>query len=260
MASSYDDVYAMVIQRRWHETPEELRTAAASSNRHGQLAPNSPDEFALLDSLTYQRGHADVFREVYKEAPHVPPTKDQRLLVVDIGAGAATVAIGLREALGRKKRQRIDYLGIDPNPMMRKLGKRLLRRLDAGFRRAGYGKSLEEIDLTGVDRLLFTFSYVSHQKSVTQSDIEQWATLIKGAVDKLGRAVELIYTTAARSGGTLPVLGQLLEQAAIKRRVTPIDVQVQARYPGESSNQGPVQWSCKPWNWKVQAEHWILRA
>ena len=71
------------------------RNAAKSPQRQGQLAPDAPDPYALCDSFHYQRGHADVFREVYTEACSSPPRKGERLLVVDIGAGAATVAVGL---------------------------------------------------------------------------------------------------------------------------------------------------------------------
>ena len=59
-----------------------------------------------------------------------------------------------------------------------------------------YVESLDDIDFTESNRLLFTFSYVSHQRSVEPSHIERSAALIKRAVDEIGRAVELIYTTA----------------------------------------------------------------
>ena len=75
---------------------------------------------------------------MYKKARHAPPPKGERLLVVDIGAGAATVAVGLGEALKRKKRQRVDYRAFDPNPMMRELGRQILRHLGAGFGSADY--------------------------------------------------------------------------------------------------------------------------
>lgn len=256
----YDLAYSAIIRRRWHELPETQRSAPNVSDRQGRLAADAPDECALYDSLTYQRGHADVFREMYKSAPHTPPTKDQRLLVVDIGAGGATVAVGLCEALGRKKRQRNDYLAFDPNPMMRKLGKRLLRHLDPGFRSAGYVRSLEEIDLAGAKRVLFAFSYVSHQDSVETSDIERWATLITNAVGRASRAVELMYATVTRPGGALPQLGQQLDRAGITRRITRVPVHVEARYPWEGADESLVEWDNKGWSWKVQAQHWILRA
>ncbi len=257
---TYNHAYSEVIRQRWYKIPEGRRSAPDVSNRQGQLAADAPDECALYDSLTYQRGHADVFREVYKEAPHTPPTKDQRLLVVDIGAGAATVAVSLCEALGRKARQRIDYLAFDPNPMMRKLGKRLLRHLDPGFRSAEYVRSLEEIELAGVKRLLFAFSYVSHQESVTTSDVRGWTALIGNAVSQIGRAVELMYTTARLSGGALPQLGQELERAGINRRVSRVPVAVEARYPRAGTDPRLVEWDNMGWHWKIQAEHWILRA
>ncbi|MCQ3808262.1 MAG: hypothetical protein OXB92_09465 [Acidimicrobiaceae bacterium] len=135
-------------------------------------------------------------------------------MVVDIGAGAATVAVALSEALGRSKRKRIDYLAFDPHPMMRKLGKRVLKHLDAGFRSAKYIQSLDEDDFTDTDRLLFTFSYVAHQDAVTQDDIDEWASLTKRAVYEVDGDVELIYTTiynaASARKGTLPDLRRKL--------------------------------------------------
>ena len=239
MAVNYRRAFTKVILNRWNKTPHEQRSNAKFPRRHGQLAPNDPDSNALNDAYSYQRGHADVFREVYKQvykkASQAPPRKDERLLVVDIGAGAATVAVALGEALGRGKRQRIDYLAFDPNPMMRKLGKRILRHLDAGFRSAKYTQSLDDVDFTNTDRLLFTFSYVAHQNAVTPTDIDEWASHIKRAVGEIDRTVELIYTTiyttASLSGDALFDLKQNLQQAQIIRRHESVSVQVPRRFP-----------------------------
>ena len=86
MAVDYDRAFAEVIASRWSETPDEQRNAAEFPRRQGQLAPDAPDSHALRDSVYYQRGHADVFREVYKKARHAPPRK---------GADTATAPIGL---------------------------------------------------------------------------------------------------------------------------------------------------------------------
>lgn len=69
----YDRAFAEVILSRWSETPIEQRSAAEFPKRRGQLAPDAPD------SLHYQRGHADVFREVYKKSRCSPPRKGERL-------------------------------------------------------------------------------------------------------------------------------------------------------------------------------------
>ena len=228
-------------------------------DRQGRLAPDDPDSYALYDSYSYQRGHADVFREVYNKAPHSPPNKHERLLVVDIGAGAATVAVALGEALGRGKRKRIDYLAFDPNPAMRKLGKRILGHLGADFRSAKYIKSLKKVDFTGTDRLLFTFSYVSHQDAVTQADIDEWASHIQRAVKEVNRTVELIYTTANLSGGALFHLKRRLQRAEIIRKHKPVRVKVRRRFPGHVGSGGRICWDEQSNLWKLQAEHWILR-
>ena len=259
MAVDYDRAYAKVIVSRWSETPIEQRSAAESSDRQGQLAPDAPDSHALFDSLRYQRGHADVFREVYKKSRCSPPRKGERLLVVDIGAGAATVAVGLGEALKRSKRQRIDYRAFDPNPMMRKLGRRILRHLGADFRSADYIDSLEDVDFTDIDRLLFTFSYVAHQDTVVQAHIDSWAVVIERAVSEVDRAVEVIYTTANLNGGALLDLERMLKGANRLKKQHPVDVQVRRRYPGPTRGDGPIRWDEQPQRWKVRAEHWILR-
>lgn len=263
MAVDYRRAFTKVILNRWNETPDEQRSEAESSDRKGRLEPGDPDSYALHDSYNYQRGHVDVFREVYKQvykkASHAPPRKGERLLVVDIGAGAATVAVALGEALGRSKRQRIDYLAFDPHPMMRKLGRRILKHLDADFRSAKYIKSLEDVDFTDTDRLLFTFSYVAHQDAVTQADIDEWASLIKRAVDEVDRAVELIYTTANLSGGALFHLKRRLQRAAIIRKHKPVRVKVRRRFPGHVGSDGRICWDEQSNLWKLQAEHWILR-
>lgn len=259
MAVDYDRAFAEVIVSRWRETPDEQRNAAELPKRRGQLASDAPDSHALFDTFHYQRGHADVFREAYKKARCSPPRKGERLLVVDIGAGAATVAVGLGEALKRSKRQRVDYRAFDPNPMMRELGRQILGLLGADFRSADYIESLEDVDFTDVDRLLFTFSYVAHQETVEPAHIGSWASVIKRAVGEVDRAVELIYTTADLGGGALLDLERMLKEADVLKEQHPIDVQVRRRYPGSTRGDSPIWWDEQTPLWDVRAEHWILR-
>ncbi len=259
MAVDYDRAFSEVIVSRWSETPDEQRNAAESSRRRGQLEPGASDAYALCDSFYYQRGHADVFREVYKKARHRPPKKGERLLVVDIVAGAATVAVGLGEALKREKRQRVDYRAFDPNPMMQELGTQILGHLGADFRSADYIESLEDVDFADVDRLLFTFSYVAHQDAVTPAHVGSWVSVIKRAVGEVDRAVELIYTTAGLSGGALFDLEQMLKEANILKKQDPFDVQVRRRFPDPTGGDGAILWDEQSQRWDIRAEHWILR-
>ncbi len=259
MAVDYDRAFVEVIVSRWSETPGEQRNAAEFPRRQGQLAPNAPDAYALYDSFRYQRGHADVFREVYKKARHHPPKKGERLLVVDIGAGAATVAVGLGEALKRSKRQRVDYRAFDPNPMMRELGRQILGHLGADFRSADYIGSLEDVDFADIDRLFFAFSYVAHQDAVTPAHVGSWASVIKRAVGEADRAIELIYTTADLSGGALLGLERMLKEANVLKKQHAIDVRVRRRFPGSTGGDGPIRWDEQSKLWVVRAEHWILR-
>ncbi len=259
MAEDYDKAFTKVILKRWNKTADEQRTAAKFPKRRGQLAPDDPDSYALYDTFNYQRGHADVFREVYTEALHTPPSKGERLLVVDIGAGAATVAVALGEALGRKKRERIDYLAFDPNPAMQKLGMQILEHLDTDFRSAKYTNSLGDVDFTDTDRLLFTFSYVAHQDTVNPAHIRSWASIIERALDEVDQPVELIYTTADLSGGGLDLLEAILTNAEVLRNQHPVDVQVQRRFPRPTSSDGKICWDEQTQLWDVRAGHWILR-
>ena len=260
MAVDYDRAFAEIILPRWTETPDEQKSDAKFPDRQGQLKQDAPRSFALYDTFNYQRGHIDVFREAYKQAPHSPPKKGERLLVVDIGAGAATVAVALGEALKRHKREKVDYLAFDPNRMMRKLGKQILEHLDAGFGSAKYIRSLEGLDFTGTDRLLFTLSYVAHQDAVSRADIDEWVNLIKRAVDEVDREVELIYTTVNLSDGAHLALKRKLRQAKILRKLRPIDVQVRMRYPRPTLTDGQISWKEYSRQWKVQAGHWTLSA
>ena len=259
MSVDWDDLYEVVIRQRLGEVPQGQRDAASSPDRRGQLNPDAPDGHALHDVFTYLRGHAEVFRAVYEKAGHVSPRKRERLLVVDIGAGAATVAVALADAVGKGTRRRIDYLAYDPHPMMRRLGERMLEHLDAQFRSARYIESLDDIDLTEADRLLFTFSYVSHQDAVTCADVRGWASLIGHAVRRVDRAVDLIYTTVSRPGGRLAELGHRLDQAGVSRKPERITVRVNRRYPVRVFDSDRVQWDVQGAIWQVQSERWVMR-
>ena len=261
VAMDYDTVFAKVIAKRWNALPvEEQRKASTKLNRQGRLAPDDPDSFALWDTREYQRGHIDVFKEVYKQANHCPPKKYERLMVVDIGAGAATVAVALHEALSRTKCKRIDYLAFDPHPMMQKLGKQVLKHLDAGFRTATYIESLEDVGFTRAARVLFTFSYVAHQETVKPTDINEWASLIERAVCDTDRAVELMYTTTAkrnRRGAHLDLYSKL-RSAKIIRKCHPVSVEVQRRFPNSVDSKRKETWRESTEHWQVEAGHWIL--
>ena len=146
---------------------------------------------------------------------------------------------------------------------MNSLGEQVLEHLAADFRSARYAESLEAIEFSNRDRLLFTFSYVSHQEAVRPEDVEQWASLIEQAVAQSDRAVEVIYATTDNFHGIepkLPVLGQKLDQADLKRRVERVNVQVHQRYPDERDLDGHVRWHRRSAMWQVEAERWTLRA
>ncbi|WP_419911167.1 hypothetical protein [Candidatus Poriferisodalis sp.] len=263
--AAYDGAFDTVIGSQWKLISDEQRAAAASGGRRGRLEPEAPDAYAVHDTRRYQRGHADVFREVfneaYKDSGHAPPVKGERLLVVDVGAGAATVAVALQEALGNARQRRIEYVAFDPNLMMRTLGERILDYVAKGFRSAKYVPTLDDLDPNDGHRVLFAFSYVAHQDAVTTDHLEQWASVIEEAVDAADRAVELIYTTAANlSGDKFPELCAMLKRAGITPKTKPVRVKVQRRYPSMDGSDGRVGWDWQDRNWQVQAEHWVLRS
>ncbi|WP_419925861.1 hypothetical protein [Candidatus Poriferisocius sp.] len=144
---------------------------------------------------------------------------------------------------------------------MQKLGRRILKHLNAGFNSAEYIKSLEDVDFTDIDRLLFSLSYVVHQKAVAPAHIEGWARVIKRAVIEVDRPVELIYTTAANlEGGAHIHLKQMLKEAKIHGKPRPVGVQVRRRFPESVSSDGRMLWEVQSRVWDVEAEHWILSA
>lgn len=75
----------------------------------------------------------------------------------------------------------------------------------------------------------------------------------------MGRAVELIYTTANLSGGALVDLERMLKEADVLKEQHRIDVQVRRRFPGSARGDRPICWDEQSRLWDVRAEHWILR-
>ena len=142
--------------------------------------------------------------------------------------------------------------------MMRKLGKRLLRHMNIGFRSAAYVKALDKIDFGPASRVLFTFSYVSHQNAATLGDMEAWSALVQRALSDPSRETELIYTTANLSGGMLSCLARSLKAAGVDRARTDVTVAVQRRYPRADTRDGRVRWDEQAKMWQVKAEHWKL--
>lgn len=259
MAVDYDEVHRTVIRPRWHAVPDQDKHGARFPNRRGQLQPDAPEAHALYDTFTYQPGHVDVFRGAYEASPHSPPTRGDRLMIVDVGAGAGTVAAAVGEALGRSKRSRIGYRAVEPNRTMRKLGTRVLRHLDAGFNSAKYARSLDNIDFEDEQRLLFTFSYVSHQHAVDSADVDQWTIAIERAMSDANGNVEVLYTTAELSReGYLPLLHERLSEKGILVRRAPVPVEVPRRYPLLGSTARDARWDNQDILWDVEAEHWTL--
>ena len=204
--TDYDRAFVQVVEAAWREARESDQASAysaASPKRHGQLDPSDPDEFALHDTYTYQRHHADACGQALRFAEIESPRPDSPLVVVDIGAGACTVAV----ALGEQWMQELPgvyYHAVEPHSMMRKLGMQLLDELSWPFGRVQVVEStdrllkpadgcvLDEIDSSNT---LVTFNYVMQQQSVGLDTISESAGFLHRLVAHKSD-VELLIVTA----------------------------------------------------------------
>lgn len=147
---------------------------ARGNRRRGDLDPDTGCHSGIYDTHNYQRSHADAFVAASQAVGLSPPTG--RTTVIDLGAGATTVAIALAELWGDQVRN-VDYLGIEPDTTMRELGSCMLGSLNDPWRSASIQPSSEPFSATGQSRVLITLSYLVHQSSITSSDITEWAGL-----------------------------------------------------------------------------------
>lgn len=204
--TDYDRAFVQVVEAAWREARESDQAAAdnaAFPNRHGQLDPSDPDEFAIHDTYTYQRHHADACGQALRFAEIESPRRGSPLVVVDIGAGACTVAV----ALGEQWMQELPgvyYHAVEPHSMMRKLGMQLLGELSWPFGRVQVVESTDRLlkpaDRCVLDQIdssnaLVTFNYVMQQESVGRDTISESAGFLHRLVAHKSD-VELLIVTA----------------------------------------------------------------
>ena len=170
MSVDFDGAFIDSVFRRWEKLSPEQQEKA-STDRHGQLRPVDPDTWALYDTKRYQRGHVDVFRAVYEKSHH-PPKGGERLLVVDIGSGAATVAVALSEMLEPEQRTRL-IIEHSTRTHNAKNGGADIEKLN--LLRFVIICELPEEVLTSYQRwTVVDFSYVAHQVRSKRSDVARW--------------------------------------------------------------------------------------
>ena len=242
--TDYDRAFVQVVEAAWREARESDPATADEAvfpDRRGQLDRSDPDEFALHDTYAYQRHHADAFGRALEYAGIESPRPERPLVVVDIGAGACTVAV----ALGEKWMQELPnvyYYAIEPHSMMRALGMQLLDELDWPF---GHVQVVEKTDelLDSVNscaperidsaRLIVTFNYVMQQSSVGQDAVSEWAEFLQHMV-ACKSDVELLIVTAETSSlddKTDALLLELSELEIICRGRCDHSFSFDSRYP-----------------------------
>ena len=207
--TDYDRAFVQVVEAAWREACESDPEAAESAvlpKRQGQLDPSDPDEFALRDTYAYQRHHADACGQALQYAEIESPRPERPFVVVDVGAGACTVAV----ALGEKWMQELPnvyYYAVEPHSMMRALGMQLLGALDWPFGHVQVVETMDELldpansrapGRIDSARLMATFNYVMQQGSVGQDTLSESAGLLHHLVARKS-AIELLIVTAETS-------------------------------------------------------------
>lgn len=201
MGRIYNRAFRTVVRRRRDALSQEERDEASSPNRQGDLSPSAPRPHALYDTYRYQRSHADAFKKALTIAKVKPPRTDHTMAIIDIGAGAATVGVAISEVWSNKV-ESISYHMIEPNKSMKRLGRRLLSKMETPFAGISSHRSVTKFVAThpalNADRILVTLSYVLHQSNVKDADVRNWVRLIR----KLSRLpnrprVEILATTVS---------------------------------------------------------------
>lgn len=208
-SSEHENAFLQVVEAAWWEAAEYPPTAtqeardAVLPNRHGQLDPSDPDEFAIHDTYTYQRHHADACVQALQYAGIEPPQPKKPLVVVDIGAGACTVAVALGERWPQKLPS-VHYYAVEPHPKMRALGTQLRGKLDWPFGHVQAARHIDDIfkqldsqvsERTDSFRALVAFNYVIQQESIKKEHLSEWGAFLHRLVAR-GHFIELLIVKA----------------------------------------------------------------
>lgn len=194
IVNSYDKVFDRCVRSRFNELPAGEQHLY--QNRRGDLDPNAPfaSNEAVYDTYNYQRSHADAFIEAACEV-NLEFT-DGLTRVIDLGAGAGTVAVALGELWGADV-ESVRYVGVEPTKMMRELGTCIVEGVDAPWQSFRFVPSVDYLPPVKGSRILVTLSYLVHQSAISDDDIAAWAGLIRDCA--LVADTEILITTANTS-------------------------------------------------------------
>jgi hypothetical protein len=189
----YDRVFDLVIRDRWEALQESDRDNADRSGRgrRGNLSPSDDAITVLTDVYKYQRSHIDAFVKAMAAVEIARPT--DAVDVVDIGAGANTVAIAMSEHWAEAA-SHVQYRPVEPNPHMRRYGSELLRVGGWSGCFDNWFADVSELPVLSELRLLVTLSYLVHQPTVTDGDVADWAEFIASSAEDM--ELEVLLTTA----------------------------------------------------------------
>lgn len=265
MPSPYRRAFTRCIRRRWYELPSHLRNTVKSDGRKGDLGPADGDALALYDTFNYQRSHADAFCRAIKQVDLGTPPEDKAIAVIDIGAGAGTVAVALSESW-KGHLARVSYMGIEPHQKMKSLGRELLHEMNRPFAAIRIKKSFSNIrrrlDDLQPSWILLTLSYVVHQSTVTESDIDAWVDAIDLIRDTHGaQNVEILATTVNSND---PALAARDSMPHLKSRLGELQPEMKRfqhwlssdhRFPNDGRNE--TGWYTRSVDYKnVLCVHW----
>jgi hypothetical protein len=217
--------------------------------RKGDLSPGDGPEAALADTRSYQRSHADAFSEALRISPVTAP--DAPLAVVDIGAGACTVAVAMSECWGASVAN-VRYHAVEPHPTMRRLGTAILSEGGWEGQLVEQVESLDDLSNHAESRLLVTLSYVVHQSQVTEEDVSALADFIADQTDQMERDPEVLITTVISGSWTLlrrwrtPLLRSQLEERGVQVEETAESLLVGHRFPTSNSAMEQRLFELKP--------------
>ena len=240
--------------------------------RKGDLSSGDGPEAALADTRNFQRFHADAFKEALRISPVTAP--DAPLAVVDIGAGACTVAVAMSEHWGESV-ENVRYHAVEPHPTMNRLGTAILSEGGWEGQLVEQVESLDDLSDHGELRLLVTLSYVVHQSNVTEEDVSALADFIADQTDQMERGTEVLTTTAISRNPLMqqrfrtPLLRSQLEDRGVQVEEAEESLRLRARYPPSHSPhmeqlllerypEVPIAWSLGPvLTWpNVSVRHW----
>lgn len=240
---AYDDVFDDVLRALHQELGCRQR-----DGRRGDLRRADGRAEAVCNAYHYQRSHMDAFLAAMVGADSVD-VGGEVVEVVDIGCGAASVALALAELwTGDASPEVVDYTGIDHNRHARALANEML-----GVERPDWlmWQALGRVvppPRDDVDRSLIVLSYVLQQSGVDAESVDTWAGAIVDRLD-VTDCVEVVVTCVNSELATRnwwPFFVERLNELAPGTEVASTSMRVDNRFPGPRSG-----WEVKGPGWSA---------